>query len=164
LHLEVAGSASMQVLDGYLRKIWLDCCGHSSQWSMGRAWSGRPIPMSAKAGPVFRPGVELVHVYDFGTTSETRVKVIDTRQGAATSRRPIVLLARNDAPRISCMECEGDAEWLCLQCVYDLEADGGLCAAHGQVHPHEDYGELMPVVNSPRMGVCGYTGPGEPPW
>jgi hypothetical protein len=26
------------------------------------------------------------------------------------------------------------------------------------------YGELMPVVNSPRTGVCGYTGPAEPPW
>ena len=28
--------------------------------------------------------------------------------------------------------------------------------------PHDNYREPIPVVNSPRMGRCGYTGPAEP--
>jgi hypothetical protein len=163
LHLEIAASASMRTLDAYLRSIWLECCGHGSEWSVGSAWRGRTVPMSAKASAALRPGVNLVHVYDFGTTTQTDVKLVGARTGAATTSRPITLMARNDAPPIPCMECEDRAEWLCMQCVYEFERDGGLCPGHAAGHPHEDYGELMPVVNSPRVGMCGYTGPAEPP-
>ena len=40
---------------------------------------------------------------------------------------------------------------------YVCEDDAG---AHSD---HEDYGRL-PLVNSPRSGVCAYDGPAEPPW
>ena len=26
-------------------------------------------------------------------------------------------------------------------------------------HPHDQYGEPIPLVNSPRLGMCGYDGP-----
>jgi hypothetical protein len=43
--------------------------------------------------------------------------------------------------------------------------DTFFCKEHAQAHiaaeHDEDEAGLMPVVNSPRMGVCGYTGPRE---
>jgi len=33
-----------------------------------------------------------------------------------------------------------------------------------EAHPHEEYGEPIEIVNSPRLGLCGYTGPADPPY
>lgn len=164
LHLEMAGSAPLQALDQYLRAIWLECCGHLSNFSIGSGWNGRDVPMTKKAGQVFRPGVELTHVYDFGTSSWTLVKVVAEREGSAMTARPLMLMARNESPASTCMACEHNAEWLCLECVYEGLGEGILCAEHAQAHPHDDYGEPVPLVNSPRLGMCGYVGPAEPPY
>ena len=45
-----------------------------------------------------------------------------------------------------------------------LDQTGMLCKKHVKGHPHDAYGEPMPVVNSPRMGMCGYEGPAKPPY
>ena len=37
LDLEVRGSATLNDLDHYLRAIWLECCGHLSEFEIGRA-------------------------------------------------------------------------------------------------------------------------------
>ena len=29
---------------------------------------------------------------------------------------------------------------------------------------HDEYGDPMPLVNSPRTGMCAYDGPAEPPY
>jgi len=164
LHLEVAAAATMQVLDKYLRAVWLECCGHGSQWSVSDAWHGAQLPMTRRIGSVLQEGVELVHVYDFGTTTETRLTLVDQRTGTSLTKRPVELMARNDAPVIECIQCGRPATWLCMQCVYEDDNSGGLCPDHMEKHPHEDYDEPMPLVNSPRTGMCGYTGPAEPPW
>ena len=41
---------------------------------------------------------------------------------------------------------------------------GMLCQLHAGTHPHDDYGNPVSIVNSPRMGMCGYDGPAEPPY
>lgn len=163
LDLEMRGSATLGDLDDYLRAIWLECCGHLSRFSIG-GWSGREIAMSRRAGQVFRPNVELTHIYDFGTSSETLVKVVDVRKGAPTSKRPIALMARNLQPEANCSECGASASWLCMQCLIEENTWGTLCDEHAETHPHHDYGEPFPIVNSPRLGMCGYTGPAEPPY
>jgi hypothetical protein len=38
------------------------------------------------------------------------------------------------------------------------EADPFVCSDHARDHACGEEESLMPVVNSPRMGVCGYTG------
>lgn len=48
--------------------------------------------------------------------------------------------------------------------VYEHELSGFLCDHHAQDHPHDNYGDPMPLVNSPRVGMCGYEGPAEPPY
>jgi hypothetical protein len=163
LHLEMNGSAPLEELDAYLRAIWLECCGHMSRFSAG-GWGTEEIAMRRKAGQVFRPGMGLVHIYDFGTESVTFVKVVDVRRGKPTTFEPIALMARNSPPVFLCQECGGAATKLCLECVYEHDGPGALCEVHAEAHPHDEYGDPIALVNSPRVGMCGYDGPAEPPY
>jgi hypothetical protein len=106
----------------------------------------------------------LRHLYDFGTTSETDIKVVGPREGKATTKLPIALLARNIMPEAVCQECGELARWLCIECLYEKGESGYLCEAHVEDHPHYNYGDPMPLFNSPRVGMCGYDGPAEPPY
>ena len=165
LDLEMRGPATLTKLDDYLRAIWLECCGHLSEFTFG-GWGGVKVGMSRKADAVFEPGLVLRHLYDFGTTSETDIKVVGFREGKATSKHPLALLARNLQPEMLCMECDQPAGWLCIECLYEADEPGTyfLCAKHVEDHPHVEYGEPIALVNSPRLGMCGYDGPAEPPY
>ena len=67
-------------------------------------------------------------------------------------------------PEAKCVKCGEPAKMLCIQCLYDNGEEGTLCAKHAKTHPHDDYGEPMPLVNSPRSGMCAYSGPARPPY
>lgn len=163
LHLEMNGTATLNDLDYYLRAIWLECCGHLSQFSVG-GWSGNEISKGARIAKVFDKGVELTHIYDFGTSSETLIKAVAVDEGKPLSKNPIFLMARNNQPEAKCIECDQPANWLCIECLYETEEPGTLCDKHAKTHPHDNYGEPMPLFNSPRVGMCGYEGPAEPPY
>lgn len=163
LNLEVDAGATLKQVDAYLRAIWLECCGHLSRFSAG-GWGSTEVAMSRRVGTALPPGTELTHVYDFGTESVTLLKAVAVRRGKRTTRHPIALMARNAAPDYACQECGATATRLCMECFYEDEAAGMLCGDHAAGHPHDDYGEPLAVVNSPRMGLCGYEGPAEPPY
>ena len=163
LDLEMRGSATLERLDHYLRDIWLECCGHLSEFSFG-GWSGTKVAKRRRAAEVFQPGIELTHIYDFGTSSETLIKAVSVREGKPTTSRPIALLARNVMPQYKCIECEQVASWLCLECLTEAQLWGTLCDQHAKTHPHRNYGDPIELVNSPRVGMCGYVGPAEPPY
>ncbi len=164
LHLEMNGETTLKQLDRYLRAIWLECCGHLSRFSVGGGWHGREVGMGAIAKRTLKPGLELTHIYDFGTSSETLAKVVGVRTGYPLSKHPIYLMARNQPLPSACQECGKPAQWLCIECASDTDEPGFLCEEHAKEHPHDNYGPPMPVVNSPRMGMCGYTGPAKPPY
>lgn len=163
LHLEINGNAYLKDLDHYLRAIWLECCGHLSQFSVG-GWRGQEIPKNRKIEHVFKPGVELTHIYDFGTSSETMIRAVDMREGHPLSKHPIYLMARNKMPDAVCSECGEPAGWLCMECLNEEGEWTTLCEKHAEEHPHKNYGEPFPLVNSPRLGRCGYDGSTEPPY
>ena len=162
LDLEMRSDATLEDLDDYLRAIWLECCGHMSQFSFGR-WNDE-IAMSRKVGKVLQAGDELTHIYDFGTSSETLVKLMKTQQGVPTTKYPIALMARNLMPEVECQECGQSATHFCAECQIEDERPGMLCDQHAEEHPHDDYGDPIPLVNSPRLGMCGYDGPAEAPY
>ena len=152
LHLKAAGNARLEDLDQFLRDIWLECCGHISAFSHRRS----ELEMDQRLTDVLSPGMELLHEYDFGSTTELLVKVLAEYEGPMEKNKPIQILARNEAPEILCGECgKAVATQICTECQWD--GSGWLCEACAQNH---DCGEemLLPVVNSPRAGVCGYTG------
>jgi hypothetical protein len=163
LDLEMRGAKTLQDLDDYLRAIWLECCGHMSQFSLGGGFE-REVGMRRKLNDIFQPGSELTHIYDFGTSSETIVKCVELREGKPLTTKAIALMARNNMPESVCIECGQPATHLCMECMIEDQTAGTLCDQHTENHPHEDYGEPLELVNSPRMGMCGYTGPAEPPY
>jgi hypothetical protein len=109
--------------------------------------------MENSLGEVLRPKMKFSYNYDFGSTTKLTLNVVSEREGKK-SKEPVRLLARNDPPAIPCGVCGtpatrvtaegcGEDSWLCDK-----------CAAGDDVE--EEY--LLPVVNSPRVGVCAYTG------
>ena len=152
LHLKVKSECVLKDLDQFLRDIWLECCGHMSAFSYQR----NELPMNRKLKNVLSPGMELLYQYDFGSTTELLVKVIAEYKGSIQKNKSIQILARNEAPEILCNECgKSPAVQICTECQWD-EA-GWLCQSCADEH---ECGEdmLLPVVNSPRTGACGYTG------
>jgi hypothetical protein len=163
LDLEVRGDAQLQDLDDYLRAIWLECCGHMSAFTLG-GWGTPQLAKEGFVGDVFRHRAKIMHVYDFGTESWTTLKRLSVRQGQPATLRPISLMVRNQLPEVVCLECGAPAQWLCSECVVEEDRMGFLCARHRKTHPHDNYGAPLKVVNSPRLGLCGYMGPAKPPY
>jgi hypothetical protein len=164
LELDMRGTASLTQLDSYLRAIWLECCGHLSEFNIG-GWDGMKVAKARKADQVFHPDLALTHIYDFGTSSETTIRVMqEARSATPLSKHPITLLARNLPIQFNCQECGQPAAWMCIECQVEHDEPGLLCEKHVKKHPHKGYGEPMEIVNSPRMGMCGYSGPAEPPY
>lgn len=167
LDIDVKTNATMRQLDAFLRDIWLECCGHLSSFNIGATryvavmsdgfFGAEPDERSMNArvsAALPTVGSAFSYEYDDGSTTVLRLKVMPQRQAA--SRRDVVrLLARNNEPVWSCTECDDTATFLCSYCV---DAGGAfVCEAH--IDDHECGDEAMlPVVNSPRMGVCAYTG------
>ena len=117
--------------------------------------------MNVPVDRVFIPGMDIPYQYDFGSTTELAIRVIEARQGQWQGN-PITLMARNKLMDLRCANCDKPAKWVCAECMWDQEW-WMYCEECLTAHPHN--GEMaLPVVNSPRMGVCGYTGPAEPPY
>lgn len=175
LHLELSENATLCTLDSFLRGIWLECCDHLSAseiedvsyelntGGVDAMWQlfpmlGRSLPrqasMDVKLRDVLRPGLKFTYEYDFGSTMELALKV-SAEQAGALSAKDVRVLARNFPPDIRCGLCDQPATDICIE-----RAEETLCAEHAAKHKHADM--LMPVVNSPRMGVCSYTGPSDP--
>ncbi len=152
LHLKVKSGSRLKDLDQFLRAIWLECCGHMSAFNYQR----NELPMNRKLKEMLSPGMELLYSYDFGSTTKLLVKVIAEYQGLIQKDKSIQILARNVAPKILCDECgKAPAVQICTECQWNEK--GWLCQSC--VDEHEcDEEMLLPVVNSPRTGVCGYEG------
>jgi hypothetical protein len=168
LYIELPADATLRNLDQFLRDIWLECCGHLSAFEIaGQRYSVSPMndlfddmrerSMAAKLRDVAQPGAKFDYEYDFGTTSELILKVVSEREGPRTDR-VVQVLARNAPPEIQCEGCkQAPVTEICAECIYSgLESPALFCEACAEEHEHEDY--LMPLVNSPRTGMCGYTG------
>lgn len=169
LDLEIKARATLDELDDFLRGIWLECCGHLSAFDIGGvSYSVSPSvgmfggfaddrSMDVKLGDVLSAGTVFHHTYDFGTSTELKLRVVDEREGRI-GREPLRVLSRNDPPVWSCEVCGEPATQICGMCMYETE-NPFYCEDHAEDHGCEETEMLLPVVNSPRMGMCGYTGP-----
>ncbi|MEW5937132.1 MAG: hypothetical protein AB1665_04850 [Candidatus Thermoplasmatota archaeon] len=171
MHLTVPANATLEELDDFLRETWVECCGHLSAFTINDTlyerdtggvdamWTwifGGPKPRSMKirTATVLRPGLKFDYEYDYGTTTDLRLRVVSAHE-ADLKDRAIQILARNDPPRITCEVCGKTATQVCSQCIW--AGKGWLCDKCAKKH---ECGEDMclPVVNSPRVGMCGYMG------
>ena len=82
---------------------------------------------------------------------------MNEREGCI-GREPLRILSRNDPPAWACEVCDEPATQICGMCMYE-SYNPFYCEDHAEDHDCEEEEMLLPVVNSPRMGMCGYTGP-----
>ncbi|MFW6044854.1 MAG: IS1096 element passenger TnpR family protein [Planctomycetota bacterium] len=172
LHFEVPSESTLETVDHFLRRIWLECCGHLSRFTInGQQYSPSPIDYMMGIPPekstdvpicdVLSNKAECEYEYDYGSTTNLELRVADVREGPQPERE-VRVLARNEMPDWECVDCGKPATRVCPICWEDnLFCDE--CAVDHECY--DDYGGLMPLVNSPRTGVCGYTGPmGDGEW
>lgn len=154
LQLLISGDANFSKLDGFLRQIWLECCGHMSQFGN---W-GSEIGKSRKVKEYFSKGFKTKYEYDFGSTTELTIKVIG--EHFLKEKQAIVLLSRNEPLEIYCQSCgkEPASDICSVHLGYEEAFFCEDCMEkHEETCEDAEYAQL-PVVNSPRMGTCGYTG------
>lgn len=111
--------------------------------------------MHVQLGNILSLWQQYVHECDYGTPTDLRLKVIAEREGEAKGKS-IQVFARNEPPLNSCHVCGKPATEVWAQCIY--ENGGWLCDACAEGHECSEE-MLLPVVNSPRVGMRSCTGP-----
>jgi len=183
LSLWIDGETQMYEFDFFLRQIWLECCGHKSDFRRREKYSDKKvlketinqlrfegkweeafelnmeyddkieIDMEDNANNVFEIGEVLDYDYDYGSTTTLIITVIDEYSVKADSK--IVLLSRNEPFAIMCKDCGEMPATKVSTYSWDFLVYCDKCAKK-QARNSEYY--FLPVVNSPRIGVCGYNG------
>ncbi len=136
--------ATISAVDKFLRQIWCECCGHMSALRMGSHEIGKTKKVSTLS-----VGDTLLYEYDFGSTTEIIITVVD-EISRAKQRAKVQLLARNVPRQELCGQCGAPAT---VVCAWEGKLLCDECAKHA-----EDEAALLQIVNSPRCGECSYDG------
>lgn len=159
-------------LDQLLRDTWLECCDHLSHFCIGDVVYERfqdedwlaideelSPSMEVPLHSVISKGIQFSHVYDYGTSTELKLRVYDWF--CFSLRKGVFLCSRNTPPLFKCSDCEEPASRICSYC------SDYICATCAPTHlcvlsESSDH-MLVGLVNSPRTGLCGYDGtePGQ---
>jgi len=160
VYFEIKETSTLRDVDNFLRDLWLECCGHLSMFTInGTNFASDPDQdyhdndMNVQLKKIFEINLSFTHEYDFGTTTQLNLKCISEREGELKEK--ISILARNDLPEILCEYCTKIAKEICTECSW--EGKGFLCEKCAKNHTCDEE-MFLPIVNSPRMGMCGYTG------
>lgn len=145
---------SLKEIDWFIKNIWVECCDHLSSFVEG---DNDDIEMEKKIGQVFEKGFKVDHVYDFGSSTELSLSLIDEIEDE--DEKDIKIIFRNKDIDFKCSCCDNKAVMICPFCIYN--GSGLLCQSC--IRNHECVKEegddlLLPLVNSPRVGECAYEG------
>ena len=174
LDLEMPTATPLDFLDDFLRAIWLECCGHLSHFILGLGrkriyyervpigetffWAEEYDMAEATVGEIADQAQKFEHEYDYGSTTALIVKVMSRHRGPKPPSPgwPVRILGRNYKPVVPCVVCGAPATH------WDISTGefNAYCDAHTDHVEEEEF--LLPIVNSPRSGVCAYTGTSEP--
>jgi hypothetical protein len=159
--LEANANCKLSSLDGFLRRKWMECCGHLSMFKIDGVryyvdeYFTDPFDHSEKRmhyrlDRVLYQGCKFSYEYDFGTTSEVALRVLKETEGAEMA---ISILARNNPPKFTCEDCKKEtATHLCSECFWDDRKAALLCKQCSTKHRRHS---LQHMLNSPRVGMCG---------
>lgn len=161
MFVTIPKNVSLELLDKFLRDVWLECCGHLSCFTIcGRFYMSHPEPgsqeqsMDIRVDRTLSPGLKFKYVYDMGFSTDLTLQV--TKKVTACPQKKVTLLMQNDPLAFPCKSCEKAADTICSLC--GETACSTCCKKHSCAVSERDTYMLMPLVNSPRAGVCGYVG------
>lgn len=158
-YFEIEAKKTLKHLDRFLRDLWLECCGHLSAFTINsqrysiyeQELDYDEKSMNVKLSKALAPNQKFRYEYDFGTTTELSLKLLKEKEG----NKGIKIIARNNLPDFKCEKCKAAAKIVCVQCIWD--GKGFVCKKCSKIHkcagPY-----FLPIVNSPRIGMCGFTG------
>lgn len=178
LIIEISENATLKELDKFIRDIWVECCGHLSEFIINGIqyevspctdsfWGPPAKSMNYKLKDVVTVGETVTYEYDFGSTTELVLNIHGYRIGKRKKEK-ITILSRNNPLEILCRQCEKNkAQWVNPQDFYDgnpFWCEECLRENNMEDDESDEFDEccfpefFLPVCNSPRMGVCGYEG------
>ena len=159
VYFEIETKKTLKHLDQFLRDLWLECCGHLSAFTIKnqrysvyeQELDYDEKSMNIKLKEILKPNLKFNYEYDFGTTTDLSLECLKEKKGS----KGINIIARNNPIDFKCEKCKKPAELVCVQCIWD--GKGFVCSKclrqHKCIEP-----DFLPIVNSPRMGMCGFTG------
>jgi hypothetical protein len=164
LHIEIPTHYTLKDLDQFIRDIWVECCGHLSEfvikdiryavypsvYSQVDLWGEKPRSMRVKLKNVLKEGDTFSYIYDFGSSTEIELKVFAQRKGPGFR-----ILMRNLPLEFQCKICGKKASFVCPFC-YETFCEE--CVDKHAAEADSDREDMLPIVNSPRCGICGYEG------
>lgn len=172
LIIQMKESATLKDLDQFIRDVWVECCGHLSAFDIyGQRYEvapqndffwGKPAKsMNCKLKSILEQGMQIKYEYDYGSTTDLMIDVQDYYD-APNQKDKITIISRNNPPQFFCSQCrKNTAVWISPEGFYD--GNPFWCdecmekLRKGEIEVDEPE-FLLPVCNSPRMGVCGYEG------
>src|SRR5690554_540546 len=90
------------------------------------------VPLSRKAKKVFYKDLKLQYEYDFGSTAELQVTVVNEYLMKADQK--IVLLSRNEPLGLKCEKCEKNTVVILCSVCYGYADEGLFCPACAKKH------------------------------
>ena len=148
LHISAKRDITLYDLDEYIRNVWVECCGHMSAFFNKRD----ELSMNMTLKKAFSQTEKLEYIYDFGSSTKLTVEFVKEFKGEQDI--DIKTLSRNPLPSVECSECGSkEVVGICSQCMWEGEAY--LCKECLLTHEC-GVNMILPYVNSPRTGVCGY--------
>ncbi len=114
--------------------------------------------LDVSLGKVLKVGQKFSYEYDFGSSTDLTLKVVSEREGFVhdVDEYNIEVIARNIQPVMLCKVCGKPAK-VVVSGYFDV-VENAYCSKKCVKKSGEDVEMLLPVVNSPRVGVCAYTG------
>ena len=140
--LAVPHGCKLLQVDHLLRREWLECCGHLSQFFGAR---------KTKKVQSLAVGKKMEYEYDAGTPTPLLIEKVCTVDCPASVTEPTVV-ALSDRPWVDCAKCKDACQAVaCLECLV------GFCEPCSEAHacPRCGQRKWRPTGNSPRNGVCG---------
>ena len=172
LIVEVSENVTLKELDEFIRDIWVECCEHLSAYEINGIsyerypdedylWGTPARNMNYRLRDVVKVGDSMSYEYDFGSTTELILNVHSYREGIRKDDG-IVILSRNNPIEIICGKCgKNKAKWVNPEGYYEgVPFWCEECLEEEYAEEEDSYGTeyMLPVCNSPRMGVCAYDG------
>lgn len=173
LYVDLSEDLTLLNLDSFLRETWLECCGHLSSFIvMEETYESQIDKLTDRDSKNMRiklkellleKDMNIGYTYDYGDSTLLNIKVVSFQRAITTKNRNkfIKISARNDDINYKCFDCKKEkATEICTICIYEKAGgrkQSSFCKSCVTKH---ECGEEMtsPIVNSPRSGICGYTG------
>lgn len=154
LVVDAKDTSLLSDLDMFLRDIWVECCGHMSEFRVGthtyadtfamemgrggpstlesmfgtwRRGPEKPRDWDVKLKTVFKNTRKITYMYDMGTPTELVIQMHGSHTGKCTGDE-ITILSRNIPPKTLCSVCgQKDATWVNAERIWNDPEHAFIC-------------------------------------